>query len=82
MRPEPPPFSPSPEWQVEADEVVQVTRDLTEEQVRIARFWADGVATETPPGHWVRIALDQADADDLDLATAARVAAWVSIAQA
>ena len=28
----------------------------TPEQTEIALFWADGAGTETPPGHWNRIA--------------------------
>ena len=35
-----------------------VSQALTAEQKRIADFWADGVGTVTPPGHWNRIALD------------------------
>ncbi|HMC65731.1 MAG TPA: hypothetical protein VKI65_12395, partial [Gemmataceae bacterium] len=34
----------------------------TPEQTTIAQFWADGVGTETPPGHWNQIAEDVARA--------------------
>lgn len=30
----------------------------TDEQLRIARLWADGAGTSTPPGHWNQIASD------------------------
>src|SRR5438445_3581029 len=34
----------------------QVDSTRTPEQSLIALFWADGVSTETPPGHWNSIA--------------------------
>ncbi len=30
-------------------------------------YWADGIGTFTPPGHWAQIALDGLEASDLDL---------------
>ncbi len=82
LRAEPPPAFGSPEWQRDADELVQVVNTLTDEQVRIARFWADGSGTDTPPGHWVRIALALVKRDGLSIPFAARVLAHVSVAQA
>ena len=82
FRPGPPPVFGSPEWQTEADEVVRVTNSLTDEQVRIARFWADGAGTDTPPGHWMRIAIDLTRRDRLSLPDTARVLAHVALAQA
>jgi membrane-associated phospholipid phosphatase len=38
--------------------VYEVSQTLTDDQKRIAEFWADGPRTVTPPGHWNRIALD------------------------
>lgn len=82
FRPGPPPAFGSTAWQEEADEVVRVNRDLTDEQVRIARFWNDGPGTDTPPGHWVRIAIELIARDGLSAPAAARILAHLSIAQA
>jgi hypothetical protein len=38
--------------------VYAVSQTLTDEQRRIADFWADGPGTVTPPGHWNLIAID------------------------
>jgi hypothetical protein len=82
LRAPPPPTPGSPEWQREADEVVRITADLTDKQVQIARFWADGSGTETPPGHWARIALGLIARDRLSLAQSARTMAHLGVAQA
>jgi hypothetical protein len=82
LRAPPPPAFGSPEWQRDADEVVSITNNLTNEQVRIARFWADGSGTETPPGHWARIGLGLIARDHLSLGQAARTMAHLGVAQA
>ncbi len=82
LRPGPPPAYLSEAWQTEADEVVRVNEQLTNEQVRIARFWADGAGTDTPPGHWMRIGIDLTVRDALPVATTARVLTHLAIAQA
>jgi hypothetical protein len=82
FRPGPPPAFESPEWQAEADEIVRVNRELTDDQVRIARFWADGAGSDTPAGHWMRIAIQLAGRDKLALADTARVLAHLALAQA
>jgi hypothetical protein len=82
LRPGPPPAFESPEWQVEAAEVVKVNEELTDDQIRIARFWADGSGTDTPPGHWMRIAMSLALRDGLSLPATARLLAHLAIAQA
>jgi hypothetical protein len=82
FRPGPPPAFESPEWQAEADEIVRVNAELTDDQVRIARFWADGAGTDTPPGHWMRIAIGLAARDRLDLPDTARLLAHLAMAQA
>jgi membrane-associated phospholipid phosphatase len=81
-RPGPPPVFGSPEWETEADEVVRVNNDLTDDQIRIARFWADGAGTDTPPGHWIRIAIELAGRDRLSLANTTRLLAHLAMAQA
>lgn len=59
--PPPPPYSeePSSAFYREAREVYDAVKNLTPEQVVIARFWSDDpMLSPTPPGHWIFIALD------------------------
>jgi PAP2 superfamily len=58
FRPGPPPAYGSPQFLAEMREVYEVSRTLTDEQRRIAAYWADGAGTVTPPGHWNVIAAD------------------------
>jgi PAP2 superfamily len=51
-----PPLSTAPEIQDQVKELYEITSNLTREQMQIALFWADGVGTQTPPGHWNAIA--------------------------
>lgn len=82
FRPGPPPAFESSEWRADADEVVAVTAALSDDQVRIARSWADGSGTDTPPGHWMRIAMGLAVRDGLSKPEVARVFAYLGAAQA
>jgi len=54
----------------------------TPEQTTIAQFWADGVGTETPPGHWNQIAEDVARARGTTLVQNARLFALLDLALA
>jgi len=54
----------------------------TADQTNIARFWADGAGTATPPGHWNRIAQDVAEQLGNSLAENARMFALLNIALA
>jgi len=56
IRPGPPPSTSSQQFKDETEEVYQITKNLTRDQLRIADFWADGLRTYTPPGHWNYIA--------------------------
>ena len=58
LRPAAPPSTKSDEFKKQTEEVYQVTKNLTREQIAIVHNWADGVATYTPPGHWNAIAAD------------------------
>lgn len=82
FRPGPPPEIGSPQWQAETAEVERVNRELTDDQVRIARFWNDGPGTDTPPGHWVRIAIEHIGRAGLSTPDAVRVLAHLALAQA
>ncbi|MGE0642374.1 MAG: Ig-like domain-containing protein [Nitrospira sp.] len=54
----------------------------TAEQTEIARFWADGAGTATPPGHWNSIAEQLALQQGNSLSTNARLFAQLNVALA
>lgn len=56
VRPPAPPSTSSQKFKDELNEVYEYSKNLTREQLRIAHFWADGLSTYTPPGHWNYIA--------------------------
>jgi hypothetical protein len=57
-----------------------VTR--TPEQREIALFWADGSGTETPPGHWNKIAQQLAQKKSYGILESARLFAALNVALA
>jgi hypothetical protein len=58
LRPGPPPSTGSKQMKDETDEVHRMILDDSREHYRIVHFWADGVGTSTPPGHWNSIAAE------------------------
>src|SRR6202008_3039307 len=40
------------EYRAQAEEILRMSAELTDEQKMIAEYWADGPSSETPPGHW------------------------------
>jgi len=58
IRPVPPPSTSSQKFKDELEEVYHFSTSLTPEQRQIAHFWADGLSTPTPPGHWNAIAAE------------------------
>jgi membrane-associated phospholipid phosphatase len=50
--------SPSSPFYAQANTVYTTDLALTKEQRETALYWADGSGSETPPGHWVKIAND------------------------
>ena len=46
----------SADYLVEAEELIQFSAKLTDEQKLIAEYWKDGPNSETPPGHWALFA--------------------------
>jgi len=42
----------SPEYFEQAEELIHLSANLTDEQKMIAEYWKDGPHSETPPGHW------------------------------
>jgi hypothetical protein len=51
-----PPTYGSPEYQEQAEELVDLSAGLSDREKMIAEYWSDGPNTEQPPGHWMRIA--------------------------
>lgn len=58
LRPPPPPLVNSQKMKDETEEVYQFTKNPTRERTAIIHFWADGVGTYTPAGHWDAIAAE------------------------
>ncbi|MEA2605194.1 MAG: hypothetical protein QOF89_6186 [Acidobacteriota bacterium] len=86
LRPDPPPIPASAEYAAAFEEVRLLGRVdstlRTPEQTQIARFWADGGGTDTPPGHWVVIAQGVSSSQHLTLIQNARLFALIGIAVA
>lgn len=57
LRTTPPAFG-SERYVKDLREVIEVQKNLTPEQLRIAKFWVDGSGSVTPAGHWNQIAQD------------------------
>jgi len=59
---------PGPGYRRQAEQVLTDSADLTDEHKAIAEYWADGPGSETPPGHWCRLAqwLSRRDGHGLD----------------
>ncbi|HEX2087734.1 MAG TPA: vanadium-dependent haloperoxidase [Solirubrobacteraceae bacterium] len=82
LRPAPPPAYGSDEFEAQAQTVYGLSRSLTAEQRRIAVAWADGPGSDTPPGHWNRIALKLLTWDRRSARRSARLFATLNTAQA
>ncbi len=86
FRPPAPPALNSAEYTAAFNEV----RDLgsitsatrTQDQTDIARYWADGGGTATPPGHWNRIASTVSSSQGLSISENARMFAMLNVALA
>ncbi len=58
IRPMAPPSTSSSQFQQEADEVLYYSGHYDRDRIATVHFWADGVNTYTPPGHWDAIAAE------------------------
>jgi hypothetical protein len=58
LRPGPPPLVKSQKMREETIEIYNFVTNPTRERIRIVHYWADGVGTSTPPGHWNEIAAE------------------------
>jgi membrane-associated phospholipid phosphatase len=79
-RPDPPPSTSSSLMAQEVAEVKQALANLTREQLAIAHFWADGLSTSTPPGHWNGIAVEYVSGARFSEVRAARSFALLNMA--
>ncbi len=57
--PPPPPSTLSGQFKTELEEVKFYSQNPTNDRIKIVQFWADGVNTPTPPGHWNKLAADE-----------------------
>lgn len=80
VRPEVPPAIGSEAYQKSVDELIDIAENMTKEKRAIANFWADGLGTYTPPGHWNRIASELIVQYKLNPLRSARVLAYVNMA--
>ncbi|HVU98891.1 MAG TPA: phosphatase PAP2 family protein [Puia sp.] len=58
LRPGPPPSTSSDEMKSQTSAALKTIQNATREQMKIVQFWADGIGTYTPPGHWNAIAAE------------------------
>jgi len=58
-RPVPPPSTKSEQFAKELAEIKAFSQDNSKKNQEIVTFWADGVGTYTPPGHWNAIAAEE-----------------------
>ena len=77
-----PPAFNSQQFRDATAEVRQIAETRTPLQMEIARFWADGAGTYTPPGHWNAIASDLLRERGVGDLNAARTLALMNLAMA
>lgn len=58
LRPGPPPATGSDEMKAQVAAALKQIQNATRDEMRIVQYWADGVGTFTPPGHWNAIAAE------------------------
>lgn len=81
VRPVPPPAPGTIEFEKDAKELRDIAKNLTKEQRKIANFWADGLNTYTPPGHWNRLASEFIVKYQQNPLRAARTFAYLNMAE-
>lgn len=76
----PPPAADSTEFRDGLAQVRAAREGAAEEANLIVKRWADGPGTDTPPGHWNRIAVELIDARGLNEHQATQVLAYLNMA--
>ncbi|HET9266917.1 MAG TPA: hypothetical protein VFO31_02085 [Vicinamibacterales bacterium] len=68
FRPPPPALAGSLEYLQQAQDILSLHVGLDDRSKAIAIYWADGPGTDTPPGHWHRLAqwVSRRDGHDVD----------------
>lgn len=79
-RPPVPPAPGSAEFEADAQELIDLQDNLTNEQRKIANWWSDGLGTYTPPGHWNRFAKEFIIKYEMNPLRAARTFAYMNMA--
>ena len=79
-RPVPPPSTKSIQFANELAEVINYGKNASRKNMQIVTFWADGVGTFTPPGHWNAIASESFVAENYSEVRWARNLALLNIA--
>ena len=69
FRPSGPAVYPSQAYTQQAQQILDYSANLTDEQKVIVEYWADGPGTVQPPGHWNLFAQFVSRRDNLDLDT-------------
>ena len=64
---------PSPEFTLQAQEILSISANLTDHEKIMAEYWADGPSSELPPGHWALIAQIVSQRDQHTLADDAKL---------
>ncbi|MEZ2236551.1 chemotaxis protein CheB [Microcoleus sp.] len=86
FRPAGPPAIDSTQYAEEVNYVKEIGKidslTRTPDQTAIAKFWANGAGTFTPPGHWNQIAQDASALTGNSLEDTARLFALLNIAEA
>lgn len=80
LRPVAPPQPGTPEFETALNELRDMSKNRTREQFRIASYWADGVGSYTPPGHWNRKAAEYMHEKQFNEIRAARAMALMNTA--
>jgi hypothetical protein len=82
LRPEAPPAVGSEKFNQELAEVKSIRRDQNSREWQIALYWADGLGTYTPPGHWNEIAAHKIAEEKLNELRTARTFSLLNMAVA
>jgi hypothetical protein len=80
LRPAAPPQPGTAEFETALNELRDMAKNRTREQFRITTYWADGVGTYTPPGHWDRRAAQLIHEKQFNEIRSARVMALMNTA--